>query len=78
MRYLRDTEESDSHLVSRHSTFLRVNLLEANVLRRWVEWSKRRTFPLLVLLGVALFEIIDILGHLLEDLFLECALLRLT
>lgn len=76
--YLGDTEETDSHFVSSHSSFLRINLLEADVLCRWIESPKRWAFPLLVLLGIALFEVVDILGHLLENLFLKCAFLRLS
>lgn len=75
--YLGHTEETDSHLISSHSSFLRINLLETNILCCWIEHSKRRAFPLLVLLGIVLFEIVDILGHLLQNLFLECAFLGL-
>jgi hypothetical protein len=76
--YLGDTEETDSHPVSSHPSFLRINLLEADVICRGIERPKRWAFPLLVLLRIALFEVVDILGHLLENLFLEYAFLRLS
>lgn len=69
--HLSDTKELDGRLSPMQCPFFGFYRLESDVIVILVEAVETRSRPLLILFSILLFQTVDILGKLLEDLFLE-------